>query len=95
MPGLKKKRGVEGGRSPPAGGVGGGRSPPHLQMVVILVGILIYSNSVLAEEEVIVEAEEGVVIRTWVEPGFEPVIIIIIILIVVIAIIVIIKMIML
>ena len=28
MPGLKKKRGVEGGRSPPAGGVGGGRSPP-------------------------------------------------------------------
>ena len=47
----------------------------------------------------IVEAEEGVVIRTWVEPGFEPVIIIIIIiiiiLIVVIAIIVIIKMIML
>ena len=43
----------------------------------------------------IVEAEEGVVIRTWVEPGFELVIIIIIILIVVIAIIVIIKMIML
>ena len=44
----------------------------------------------------IVEAEEGVVIRTWVEPGFEPVIIIIIlILIVVIAVIVIIKMIML
>ena len=44
----------------------------------------------------IVEAEEGVVIRTWVELGFEPVIIIIIIiLIVVIAIIVIIKMIML
>ena len=28
MPGLKKKRGVEGGRSPPRGGVGGGRSPP-------------------------------------------------------------------
>ena len=44
----------------------------------------------------IVEAEEGVVIRTWVELGFEPVIIIIIIiLIVVIAIIVIMKMIML
>ena len=43
----------------------------------------------------IVEAEEGVVIRIWVKPGFEPVIIIIIILIVVIAIIVIIKMIML
>ena len=45
----------------------------------------------------IVEAEEGVVIRTWVEPGFESVIIImiIILLIVVIAIIVIIKMIML
>ena len=48
----------------------------------------------------IVEAEEGVVIRSWVEPGFEPVIIIIIIimiiiLLVVIAIIVIIKMIML
>ena len=43
----------------------------------------------------IVEAEEGVVIRTWVEPGFELVIIIIIFLIVVIAIIVIIKMIML
>ena len=42
----------------------------------------------------IVEAEEGVVIRTWVEPGFELVIIIVIILIVVIAI-VIIKMIML
>ena len=43
----------------------------------------------------IVEAEEGVVIRTWVELGFEPVIIIIIIiLIVVIAIIFIIKMIM-
>ena len=41
----------------------------------------------------IVEAEEGVVIRTWVELGFEPVIIIIII-IVVIAIIFIIKMIM-
>ena len=39
----------------------------------------------------IVEAEEGVVIKTWVELGFEPVIIIIIIviLIVVIAIIVI------
>ena len=45
----------------------------------------------------IVEAEEGVVIRTWVELGFEPVIIIIIIIIilVVIAIIFIIKMIML
>ena len=29
MLGLKKKRGVEGGRSPPwGGGVGGGRSPP-------------------------------------------------------------------
>ena len=45
----------------------------------------------------IVEAEEGVVIRTWVELGFEPVIIIIIILLlllVVIAIIFIIKMIM-
>ena len=28
MPGLKKKRGVEGGAAPPAGGVGGGRSPP-------------------------------------------------------------------
>ena len=44
----------------------------------------------------IVEAEEGVVIRTWVELGFEPVIIIIIIIIiiVVIAIIFIIKMIM-
>ena len=40
---LKKKRGVEGGRSPPCGGGLGGRSPPHLQMVVILVGILIYS----------------------------------------------------
>ena len=42
----------------------------------------------------IVVVEEGIVIRTWVEPGFEPVIIIIIIillLIVVIAIIVIIK----
>ena len=45
MPGLKKKRGVEGGRSPPRGGGWGGRSPPDLQMVVILVGILIYSNS--------------------------------------------------
>ena len=43
----------------------------------------------------VVEAEEGVVIKTWVEPGFELVIIIIIILIVVIAIIVMIKMIML
>ena len=43
----------------------------------------------------IVEAEEGVVIRTWVELGFEPVIMIIIVLIVVVAIIVIIKMIML
>ena len=44
----------------------------------------------------IVEAEEGVVIRTWVELGFEPVIIVIIIIIilVVIAIIFIIKMIM-
>ena len=44
----------------------------------------------------IVEAEEGVVIGTWVELGFEPVIIIIIIIIilVVIAIIFIIKMIM-
>ena len=31
--------------------------------------------------------EEGIVIRTWVEPGFEPIIIIVIILIVVIAII--------
>ena len=28
MPGLKKKRGVEGGRSPPGGGGWGGRSPP-------------------------------------------------------------------
>ena len=28
MPGLKKKRGVEGGRSPPRGGGWGGRSPP-------------------------------------------------------------------
>ena len=63
MPGLKKKRGVEGG--PSANKFGGGRSPPPF------------------------------VIRTWVEPGFEPVIIIIIILIVVIAFIVIIKMIML
>ena len=46
----------------------------------------------------IVEAEEGVVIRTWVELGFEPliiiIIVIIIILLVVIAIIFIIKMIM-
>ena len=42
MPGLKKKRGVEGGRSPLAGRVGGGGAPPHLQMVVILVGIIIY-----------------------------------------------------
>ena len=42
----------------------------------------------------IVEVEEGVVIRTWVELGFEPVIIIIIILLVVMAIIFIIKMIM-
>ena len=25
---LKKKRGVKGGRSPPAGGVGGGGAPP-------------------------------------------------------------------
>ena len=41
MPGLKKKRGVEGGRSPPRGG----GAPPHLQMVVILVGVLIHSNS--------------------------------------------------
>ena len=48
---LKKKRGVEGGRSPPRGGAQppprgglGERSPPHLQMVVILVGILIYSE---------------------------------------------------
>ena len=39
----------------------------------------------------IVVVEEGIVIKTWVEPGFEPVIIIIIILIVVIAVIVIIK----
>ena len=28
MPGLKKKRGVEGGRSPRRGGGWGGRSPP-------------------------------------------------------------------
>ena len=45
VPGLKKKGGVEGGRSPPRGGGWGGAEPPHLQMVVILVGILIYSNS--------------------------------------------------
>ena len=38
------------------------------------------------------EAEEGVVIRTWVGLGFEPVIIIIIIILVVIAIIFIVKM---
>ena len=68
---LKKKAGGEGGRSP--------RPFAHLEMTVILVGILIYSNST------------GVVIRTWIEPGFEPVIIIIIILVVVIAIIVIIQ----
>ena len=47
---------------------------------------------VLAEEELIVGAEEGTVMRTWIEPGFEPVIIFIIITIIaVIAIIVIIK----
>ena len=46
MPGLKKKAGGRGGGgAPPAGGVGGGGAPPHLQMVAILVGILIYSNS--------------------------------------------------
>ena len=28
MPGLKKKRGVEGGRSPPRGGGWGGAEPP-------------------------------------------------------------------
>ena len=28
MLGLKKKRGVEGGRSPPRGGVGGAEPPP-------------------------------------------------------------------
>ena len=39
--GPKKKRGVEGGRSPPRGGVGG--APPHVQMVVKLVGIIMYS----------------------------------------------------
>ena len=45
MLGLKKKRGVEGGRSPPLrGGLGWG-GPPDLQMVEILVGILIHSNS--------------------------------------------------
>ena len=36
MPGLKKKAGIEGGRSPPCGGGLGGAPPPHLQMVVIL-----------------------------------------------------------
>ena len=36
---------------------------------------------VLAEEEVIVVVEQGIVIRTLVEPGFEPVIIIFIFLI--------------
>ena len=42
------------------------RSFPHLQMEVILVGILIYIVIVVAEEEVVVVvAEEGTVI----EPG--------------------------
>ena len=50
VPGLKKKRGVGGGRGPPPRGVGGGRAPPHLQMVVILVGILKNSNSTREEK---------------------------------------------
>ena len=41
---LEKKRGIGGGAAPPVEGLGG-RSPPHLQMVVILVG-LIHSNSI-------------------------------------------------
>ena len=41
--GLTKKAGVEGRRSPPHGGFGGAE-PPHLQMAVILVGIIIYSE---------------------------------------------------
>ena len=44
---------------------------------------------VLTEEEVIVVEQEGIIIRTWVEPGFEAVIILIIILVVVIAIVII------
>ena len=55
-----------------------GGADPHLQLVVILVGILIHSNST-SSREVIVAVEEGIVIRTWVEPGFEPVIIIIVV----------------
>ena len=45
MPGFKKNGGSrEGSASPnPHGRVGGSGAPPHLQMVVILVGILIYS----------------------------------------------------
>ena len=43
---------------------------------------------VLAEAEVIVVAEEGIVMRTWVEPGFEPVIMIIIIFVIAIIVII-------
>ena len=85
MPGLKSGE-SRGGAAPRGGGLGA--EPPHLQMAVILVGILMQSNGTGRRSDV--EAEEGVLIRTWVEPGFEPVIIII--LIVVIAIIVVIKM---
>ena len=43
---LKKKAGGRGGaQPPPRGGLGGAEPPPHLQMVEILVGILIHSNT--------------------------------------------------
>ena len=51
MPGLQKKAG------------GRGRAQPPVRGELGLVGIPIHVI-VLAEEEVIVEAEEGVVIRT-------------------------------
>ena len=34
--GFKKKRGVEGGRSPPCQGGWGGVSPPHLLLLLVL-----------------------------------------------------------
>ena len=45
MPGFKKKAEGRGGAQPSPRGELGGAEPPHLQMAVILVGILIYSNS--------------------------------------------------
>ena len=69
MPGLKKKRGVEGGRSPPRGEGWGGRSPPPFANGFIRVQTWVQLGFELFEEFELFQSSENSILNlgsTWV-----------------------------